>query len=273
MNRRVAAAWLLACGLLPAAAVAQEALQTGRLLPPRLLELSQAAIGRELPEVAFVDSHGRARRLSEFRGRPLLVSLVFTACVHSCSVTTRHLDRVVQVARDTLGRDSFTVLTVGFDRAADTPEALRAYAARHGVRDPDWHFLGIADDAGLQALVEALGFYYVPSPRGFDHTVQVSVIDATGVLYRQVYGETFEPPLLVEPLKDLVWGRPSREEGFLAGLGRRVRLLCTVYDARAGRYHFDYSLIVGLLIGLLVLGATGLWLALEMRGRRPRAVR
>jgi protein SCO1/2 len=236
-----------------------------------LLEASQAALGRQVPEVSFIDSRGVSRRLSEFRGKPVLVSLIFTSCAHSCSVTTRYIDRVVRIARDSLGQDSFTMLTIGFDHRVDSPDAMRAYATRHGIGDPNWHFLSVPDGAGLDELMQTLGFYYQPSPRGFDHTVQVSVIDAQGVVYRQVYGEVFEAPQLVEPLKALVLGRPTPGDGLLARLGKRVRLLCTVYDARADRYHFDYSLFIGLLIGLLVLGGTGLWLVLEMRRRRTAA--
>lgn len=238
---------------------------------PELLEASQAALGRPVPEVSFIDSRGAPRQLSGFGGKPVLVSLIFTSCAHSCSVTTRYIDRVLRIARDALGQDSFTMLTIGFDHRVDSPDAMRAYAARHGIGDPDWHFLSVPDAADLDGLMRTLGFYYQPSPRGFDHTVQVSVIDAQGVVYRQVYGEVFEAPQLVEPLKDLVLGRPAPDDGLLARLGKRVRLLCTVYDARADRYHFDYSLFIGLLIGLLVLGGTSVWLGLEMRRRRSVA--
>lgn len=236
--------------------------------PPPVLELSQAALGNRLTDAAFVDTEGRQRRLSEFLGRPLLVSLIFSSCAHSCSVTTRHIDRVVRIARNALGQDSFTVLTIGFDHPVDSPQAMRAYAARHGVNDPDWHFLSSEDPVALATLMRELGFYYEPSARGFDHTVQVSVLDRQGVLYRQVYGDTFSAPQLVEPLKQLVLGRPEPDEGLVDRLADRVRLFCTVYDARADRYHFDYSLFVGMLIGAAFLGAVFVWLLFEVRHRR-----
>jgi protein SCO1/2 len=117
----------------------------------------------------------------------------------------------------------------------------------------------------------AVGFYRVPSPRGFDHTVQLTLIDAEGIVYRQVYGEVFEAQQLVEPLKELVLGRPRPDDGLLARLGKRVRLLCTVYDARGDRYLFDYSLFVGMLAGVLVLGVAAAWLVVEIWRKRSRA--
>ncbi|TAK55206.1 MAG: SCO family protein [Gammaproteobacteria bacterium] len=238
---------------------------------PDLLALSQAALGRAVPDAAFVDSEGTAHRLSDYRGKPLLISLVFTSCADSCSVGTRQLDRVVRIARAALGAGSFAVVTIGFDRPVDSPEAMRAFAVRHGVRDPGWQFLSSADPAGLEDLMTAVGFYREPSPRGFDHTVQLTLIDAEGIVYRQVYGEVFEAQQLVEPLKELVLGRPRPDDGMLARLGKRVRLLCTVYDARGDRYLFDYSLFIGMLAGVLVLGAAAAWLVVEIWRKRSRA--
>jgi protein SCO1 len=234
----------------------------------RAVELSQAALGNELGALVFHDQHGQARSLAEFRGRPVLLSLVFTACVHSCQVSTRQLDRLVRIARAALGEDSFTVLTVGFDQPVDTPQQMDSYARRYGITDPNWHFLSSPDPATIAALMDATGFVHTPSPRGFDHTVQVTVVDRDGRIYRQVYGEVFPTPQLVEPLKDLVFNRPASDTGLLAQLGDRVRLFCTVYDAQGDRYFFDYSLFAGIFIGLMVLGSSIVWLLLEVRSAR-----
>ncbi|MFU8820615.1 MAG: SCO family protein [Gammaproteobacteria bacterium] len=236
----------------------------------RAIEVSQAAIGNEVAALRFLDPQGRARGLEEFRGQPVVLSLVFTACAYSCEVSTRQLDRVVQVARNALGQDSFTVLTVGFDQPVDTPEQMAAYARRHGINDPNWHFLSSPDTQTVAALMSSVGFLSQPSPRGYDHTVQITLLDREGRVARQVYGEVFPTPQLVEPLKDLVFNRSLSEAGLLGRLGDRVRLFCTVYDAQGDRYHFDYSLFAGIFIGVLVIGSAILWLLLEYRGFRRR---
>jgi protein SCO1 len=237
----------------------------------RAIEMSQAALGNEIGALSFLDQHGQIRSLDEFRGRPVLLSLIFTACVHSCQVSTRHLDRLTRIARAALGADSFTVLTVGFDQPVDTPAQMAGYARRYGITDPHWHFLSSPDETTISALMEAVGFVQTPSPRGFDHTVQVTILDREGRVHRQVYGEIFPTPQLVEPLKDLVFNRPPSEAGMLGQLTDRVRLFCTVYDAQGDRYKFDYSLFAGIFIGVLVLGSSIAWLLMEVRrSRRSR---
>lgn len=238
--------------------------------PKQALSASQAAIDRDLGDFAFTDSGGDPVHLSQYRSRPLLISMIFTSCHHVCPAITRHLDVSVRHAREALGDDSFQVITVGFDTAVDSPEAMRFFAKQQGVDDPNWAFLsGSAETVGQ--LAERIGFAWYPSPRGFDHINQVTVVDRDGVVYRQVYGAAFELPALVEPLKELVFNRPRPSEQLTVGLLNRIKLFCTVYDPSSGRYHFDYSLFVGMAVGALILASVMGWLLTEyLRGRRSQ---
>ena len=268
--RRVTAVLALAAGLGMTTATGHAAVDAAAELQERAIEVSQAALGNTLPSLEFIDSKGQRRNLDEFRGQPVLISLIFTACVHSCQVATRHLDRMVRIARNALGEDSFTVLTIGFDQPVDRPEQMASYARRYSITDPNWHFLSSPDWATVHALTDSLGFIYMPSPRGYDHTVKVTVIGREGQVLRQVYGEVFPTPQLVEPLRDVVFNRPISEAGLLGQLSDRVRLFCTVYDAQGDRYYFDYSLFAGIFIGVITLGGSIGWLMLEVRNKRRR---
>jgi protein SCO1/2 len=53
-----------------------------------------------------------------------------------------------------------------------------------------------------------------------------------------------------------VFGR-ERDFSSLEGIVNRVRLFCTLYDPRDDRYYFDYSIFIGLTIGVLCLGGVG----------------
>jgi len=235
------------------------------------LAISQAAVGRQLEGWVLVDSRGAPVDLSRYRGAPLLISMIFTSCYHVCPAITQHLDAAVRKAREALGEDSFAVVTVGFDTAVDSPEAMRLFARRQGVDDPHWAFLS-GPEQTVRGLIENVGFVHFPSPRGFDHINQVTVVDVDGRIYRQVYGAAFELPALVEPLKQLVFNRPEPNAGPGHTLVNRIKLFCTVYDPASGRYRFDYSLFVGIGVGALILLAVIAWLVLEFaRARRRRA--
>jgi protein SCO1/2 len=234
------------------------------------LKISQGAIGRELGSYELRDTEGRPVHLERYRGKPLVVSLIYTSCAHVCPTTTRHLAGVVKKARAVLGEESFQVVTIGFDTPNDTPAAMRTFARQQGAQMSGWDFLS-ADAATIEHLSENLGFLYRASPRGFDHLVQATLVDADGRVRSQVYGMTFETPQLVEPLKRLVLGEAPAATA-LHGAWNRVRLFCTTYDPASDSYRFDYSLFVGIAIGVLIVGSGIVLLVREfMRNRRASA--
>ena len=262
---RFAPLWTLVCLLgLPPALPAQLLPESATWSEADAMRHSREAIGRLLSDRVLTRTDGTPARLSEFAGKPLLISLVFTSCHHVCPVTTRRLAEAVDLAREALGQDTFNVLTIGFDTPTDTPRAMATFARQQSVHDPQWLFLS-ADEATIASLTTELGFVYFRSPRGFDHITQVSVVDREGRVYQQVYGAQFELPWLVEPLKELVFNRPSSAGRPIAGLLDRIRLFCTVYDPSSGRYHFDYSLFIGIGIGLAALLGAGWFLVSGLR--------
>ncbi|MGI9415370.1 MAG: SCO family protein [Hyphomicrobiales bacterium] len=212
---------------------------------------SQAAIGRTVDAEGFQDRDERPVDLARFRGKPLVISMVYTSCYHTCPLITQALERSVIAAQGTFGADGFSVLTVGFDTREDSPKRMRAYAAERGIRVDNWHFLSATPDA-VKRLSDSLGFIFYPSPRGFDHLAQTTVVDEQGKVYAQIYGAEFTPPALVEPLKALIFGTGAPLVS-VEGIVQRIRLFCTIYDPRSDRYRFDYSIFVGLIIGAFCL--------------------
>ena len=227
------------------------------------LAFSQAAIGETLADVTLVSSDGQQIAVEEFRGKPLVISLIFTSCHHICPSTTQYLQEVVKKARGALDEDSFQVVTVGFDVANDSPERMAQFGRTNGVTDSRWQFLA-GDELAIDSLVNQLGFIYLPSSRGFDHLIQSTIVDADGRIYRQVYGITFPTPQLIEPLKELVFGHP-KEQSSLSYLGNRIRLFCTVYDPATDSYRIDVSVFIGTIVGLITSLVFGRMLFKEWR--------
>ncbi|MEO5345567.1 MAG: SCO family protein [Magnetococcus sp. YQC-9] len=234
------------------------------------VETSQAALGRTLESYSFTNAAGEKVELSSFLGKPLIISLVYSSCYHTCSIASRYLASVVEKARETFGEKSFQVVTIGFDTRYDTPRAMANFAHQQGIdKQPDWIVLSASADT-ITRLTHQLGFVYAPSPKGFDHVVQATVVDAQGVIYRQVYGETFQTQLLTEPLRTLILGTPpSENETPVEELVRRVRFFCTTYDPLTDSYRFDYSIFIGMFCGGTVILGTLYWVLREWwRARR-----
>lgn len=228
------------------------------------LAFSQASINNEVTDFSFVNGKGKSLNLSDFRGKPLVVSMIYTSCYQICPMTTRHLSKVVEKARDALGHDSFDIAIIGFDTQVDTPAAMQYFANKQGISDKGWHLLSVRQ-SDVQKLARETGFLFEASSNGFDHLIQATILDADGKVYRQVYGQAFETPKLVDPLIELVLGRPSPMDSLLTNLGSKIKLFCTTYDPVRDGYYFDYSLFIGMFIGGSIIILTGIALLREHR--------
>jgi protein SCO1/2 len=232
---------------------------------------SQAAIGNRTAAHVLRDHRGRALELAEFRGKPLVVSLIYTSCATVCPIVTDHLRDSVLDARRTLGEGRFNVLSFGFDASGDRPGQLAGFAGVHGLSgQTDW-YIASADEATTAAFLAELGFSYRAAAGGFTHVTQTTILDAEGRVYRQIYGEDFPLPILLEPLKDLTLGRTTRSV-VPADLWDRLTFLCTVYNPLTGAYRFDYGILFGIFFGALSLLASA-WVIFRLWQERRRALR
>jgi len=243
--------------------------------PPALdqaeaVRASQSVIGQRIGDHTLLDREQRPVRLAAYRGKPLLVSFIYTGCFQVCPTTTRALDEAVQALQGRFGNNLFNVVSIGFNQPADSPQAMKSFAAQHRIDRPNWDFLS-PPAAIVEALTRDFGFRYQATPAGFDHVLQVTLVDADGRIVRQVYGDRPAADALGEPMKQLLAGTALPAELRVADLIDRVRLLCSVYDPQTGTYRVDYSLAIEIAGGLTFVVAMALYMLNEWRGRRTHS--
>lgn len=262
--------WLIFCG---SAALATQPTPGTTLDIDEAIAFSRARIGSMPDDVVLRDREGRDVLLARFRGKPLLVNFVFTGCFQVCPTSTRDLQGAVRAMRDRFGPDQFNVISIGFNQPTDSPLAMKMFAAQLRIKEPNWEFLSPrAED--VPRLTGAFGFRFRPSPSGFDHTVQVSLLDAQGVIRTQVYGD-FSAEALGEPIRRLLRGMLISDTHTAADFIDRVRIFCSVYDPTTGKYKADYTLILqiagGVTFFVAMLGfGVGEWWSQRKARRRLR---
>ena len=227
------------------------------------LDFSQGVIGTTIGNYTFRDTRGQSFELQQLTGKPLVISLIYTSCHHVCPMITQNLEDKVGIAREAFGDDAFNVVTIGFDWPVDTAEQMRIYASSRGIDDPNWYFLS-GDQQSIEALAEDVGFQFFASAKGYDHLSQTTIVSGAGEVYRQVYGQDFDAPAFVEPLKELVFDTP-RQAGIIEHWVDTFKFFCTVYDPNSGRYLFDYSIFMTILVGVLCLGGILFFIVHEWR--------
>ena len=223
-------------------------------------QFSQDAIGKYVGDHVLLDRQGRPTRLGDYRGKPLLVSFIYTACFQVCPTTTKNLQKAVENSVAMLGANRFNIVSIGFNQPFDSPQALKSFSSQYGIHLPNWEFLSPAA-AIVDDLTKNFGFSYVATSAGFDHVNQVTLVDAESRIVRQIYGQSFTAADIAEPLKAMVTGAPiPPQTSTLAELADRVRIICSVYDPLTGKYRTNYALyfeIAGFISFLFFLG----WIA------------
>ncbi len=175
------------------------ALSTAAPAPP----LPFPVIGKSAPDFTLVDQSEHRVRLSQFRGRLVLLNFIYTHCVDVCPIVTANLVRVQRelMQRGWWGKE-VVFLSVTTDPARDLPNVLRKYAQAHGADSAGWHFL--TGDLGAVAQVHKLyGITVRPAEKGLqEHDLPTFVIDRKGVVLG-AYGVALNPQDVLHDLEEL----------------------------------------------------------------------
>lgn len=231
------------------------------------LRASQAVIGNSVGDFTLLDREARPVRLSQYRGKPLLVSFIYTGCFQVCPLTTKSLQDAVAAIRDGVGAGQFNVVSIGFNQPADSPQALKAFARQYRIDAPNWEFLS-PHASIVEPLTREFGFSYATTPAGFDHVLHVTLLDAAGRIYRQIYGSELNAGTVGEPLRQLLRNAPVAQPSRIDDLIDRVRILCTVYDPTTGKYRIKYDLAIEVAGGITFALAMVWFFLAEWRLRR-----
>lgn len=168
------------------------------------------------PNTRLTDQDGQQVRFFDdlIKDKVVVINFIFTGCGDSCPLETARLRQVQQLLGERVGRDVF-FYSISIDPLSDTPEVLKAYAARFKV-GPGWRFL-TGDKEQIDALRRRLGLFIegVDNGRSRDHNLSLIVGNqATG---RWMKASPFENPwILADQLANSLqnWKTPSVEESY-----------------------------------------------------------
>lgn len=178
--------------------------------PPPKFDLLQP--GEVVPDEPFVDQNGASRRLSDWRGKAVAVTFIYTRCPlpDFCPRMDQHFAAVrKEVASDPALRDRVHLLSISFDPEFDRPPVLKAHAARAGTDGRGWSFVtGDRDD--IDRFASRFGVSIIredQSRQEIVHNLRTLVIDPKGRLVRVFSGNDWTPPVLIDTLRTALEAR------------------------------------------------------------------
>ena len=146
--------------------------------------------GDPVPDFAMTTQDGRALRLSDLRGKVVVLTFIYTRC--PLPDFCPRMDRKFAELADRVGAKSgragkVRLLSVSFDPENDTPEVLKKHADGRGARPPLWTFAAASHEE-LAKAGPGLGLRYGPSRGEVVHNLTVAVVGPDGRLVRAEAG-------------------------------------------------------------------------------------
>ena len=145
-----------------------------------------AALGRPAmaPDFALTDHEGRRVRMSDQRGKIVLLTFLYTQCPDVCPLIADNLNAALLELEPAV-RDDVRVLAVSVDPKRDTPATVRGYMKVHRLV-PEFRYL-IGSERELTKVWRKYEVQAVArDPELVDHTAYTLLIDRQGkgiVLY------------------------------------------------------------------------------------------
>ena len=186
----------------------------GAVLTPTTVVPGEPKPGDEIPDFTLVNQDGKAIHLSQYRGRSIALTFVYTRCPQpdQCTLMSSNfaaVDLELQKEPDVYAKTH--LLTLSFDPEYDTPKVMRSYGASHTGRYSDekfehWEFTtGTADE--VKRIAEFFGLrYFKDSSTGEEqvmHSLRTAVIDPDGKLVKLYRGNEWKPSELADDLRHL----------------------------------------------------------------------
>lgn len=115
---------------------------------------------KELPEFEFNECMGSKVSRESMKGKRWLAVFVFTRCVETCPMITRHVAELHKKVKDS--NPDFQFVTFSVDSSYDTAEVLRKYAETFNADHDRWKFL-TGDEQTIHNLIRT-GFTQYVAP-------------------------------------------------------------------------------------------------------------
>ena len=187
--------------------VASRAVASGSLVDE--MTPSGPELGSTVPDIELVNQDGDAVRISDYRGKALLLTFIYTRCplVEFCPRMNKHFAVIEQTLEaDPELYEKTHLLSISFDPEFDTPELLKTFALQQPTVTTEtlshWEFA-----SGTHGNLRAIGFYlgltYREAEDQIVHNLHTALVATDGTLAKLYLGNDWKPEEVVPDVREL----------------------------------------------------------------------
>jgi protein SCO1 len=145
-------------------------------------ESERVQVGESVPDFQLVDQDGHVVRLSDYRGKAVVLTFIYTRCPlpNFCPLMSGNFSQLERRLSSEF-TNKFHLLSISMDPEFDTPEVLKAYGARYHASYQDWTF-ATGSTEQIQSVAELMGLYYAKENGLISHDLRTALIGPDGKL-------------------------------------------------------------------------------------------
>jgi protein SCO1/2 len=162
--------------------------------------------GDIVPDDALTDQTGAQHRLSDWRGKALAVTFVYTRCPlpDFCPLMDEHFQELQKaIAADPRLRSRVHLISISFDPRHDTPDVIREHAQMRGADPRTWSYM-TGTPAAVDHLTSRFGVSAIQEQddyQTFTHNLRTSIVDRRGRLVKVYSGNDWTVATLLADLR------------------------------------------------------------------------
>ncbi|MDF2037009.1 SCO family protein [Cytobacillus oceanisediminis] len=137
----------------------------------------------QFPDVTLEDNNGRTYSFSEFEGKYVFITFLYTSCGTVCPELEVNMSEVYKrIPEEYIGHD-IQFLSISFDPERDDPKTLDTYRKAFGSDGETWRMARIPEQQELDSLLDRFGVTVIPDEYGnFTHNSAFYLVNPKGQL-------------------------------------------------------------------------------------------
>jgi protein SCO1/2 len=152
---------------------------------------STLSIGQTVSDFSLVDQTNRSVTLSEFRGKVVAITFIYTRCPlpDYCMRLSNNFAQLQKRFNTRMGRD-LVLLSITFDPDHDSPDVLAKYAETWKANVDGWRFL-TGTLSNVKQVCGMFGMNFWPDEGLLTHSLHTAIVDREGKLVANIEGNQF----------------------------------------------------------------------------------
>jgi protein SCO1 len=172
-------------------------------------ESTELRKGERVPDFALTDENGKPVHLSDFRGKAVVLTFIYTRCPlpNFCPLMSKNFQALQERLSKAFPRKCH-LLSVSIDPKFDKPAVLKGYASLYQADSQSWSF-ATGSEEQINEVASSFGLVHEPEGGIISHNLRTALISPDGHLVHLWKSNVWTPYEVHRMIEESVFNSPA----------------------------------------------------------------